>query len=178
MRRCLESIVLVVTLTAVLGCGTSPTAPGPTLRPQPGPPAFDPTALLAGLSGPYTLTFEADDAGCPLPPSLKVITYDVWLRPAPRFRYLGVDVPSKQFVGDLWALTREEDGFTLRWNVECEVPDIVGSISFYLCGEGRAFATDEATISGVLGTPNVYLDIDRRPFCTIGAHRFVFQRRN
>lgn len=170
MRRCLGSIVLVVTLIALLGCGTSPTAPRQT-----GPPEFDPAALFARLAGPYTLTFNADES-CPLPPALKVLTYDVMLEPSP-FRYLGVLVPSKAFVGDLWVLAREEEGFTLRWNVDCEVPDTVGSTSFYLCGDGAAFDTD-GTISGVLQGRNVYLDIDHRPFCTDGSHRFVFQRRN
>jgi hypothetical protein len=94
MGRCPESIVLVVTLIALLGCGTSPTAPGQT-----GSKVFDPAALFATLAGPYTLTFEADES-CPLAPSLKVLTYDVVLEPS-RFRYLGVRVPSKAFVGDL-----------------------------------------------------------------------------
>ena len=170
MRRCLESISLAVTLIALLGCGTSPTAPGQT-----GSAEFDPAALFARLAGPYTLTFEADES-CPLPPSLKVLTYDVVLEPS-RYRYLGVRVPSKDFVGDLWVLAREEEGFTLRWNVDCEVSDTVGSTSFYLCGEGGAFAT-EGTISGALGGRNVYLDRDHRPLCTDGSHRFVFQRRN
>jgi hypothetical protein len=172
MRRCLESIVLVVTFIALLGCGTSPS---PTTPRQTSPAAFDPTALFARLAGPYTLTFEADES-CPLPPPLKVLTYDVLLEPSP-FRYLGVLVPGKAFVGDLWVLAREEQGFTLRWNVDCEAPDTVGSTAFYLCGEGAAFSTG-ATISGVLRGGNVYLDIDHRPFCTNGSHRFVFQRKN
>jgi hypothetical protein len=170
MRRCLESTGLVVTFIALLGCGTSPTAPGQT-----GPREFDPAALFAKLAGPYTLTFEADES-CPLPPSLRVLTYDVFLSPSP-YRYLGVRAPSTAFVGDLWALAREEEGFAFRWNVDCESPDTVGTTSFYLCGEGLAFATG-GTISGVLGTRNVYRDIDHRPFCAIGPHRFVFQRRN
>jgi hypothetical protein len=170
MRRCLESIILVVTFIALPGCGTSPTAPRQTR-----PPEFDPAALFAKLAGPYTLTFQADES-CPLPSSLKVLTYDVLLQPS-RYRYLGVLVPSKPFVGDLWVLATEEEGFTLRWNVDCEVPDTVESRSFYLCGEGAAFATD-TTISGALGTPNAYLDTDRRPFCAIGSHRFVFRRKN
>jgi len=170
IRRWLESIVLAVTSIALLGCGTSPTAPEQT-----GPAEFDPAALFARLAGPYALTFEADES-CSLPPSLKVITYDVVLEPS-RYRYLGVRVPNKDFVGDLWVLAREEEGFTLRWNVDCEAPDTVGSTSFYLCGEGGAFVT-EGTISGVLGGRNVYLDTDHRPFCTDGAHRFVFARRN
>jgi hypothetical protein len=169
MRRCLESVVLVVTFIALFGCGTSPIAPGPTR-----PPEFDPAAVFAKLAGPYTLTFEAHE-DCPLPPSLKVLTYDVWLAPT-RFRYLSVLVPSKAFVGDLWALAKEEDGFTLRWNVDCEVPDSVGSTSFYLCGQGVAFASD-GTISGLLQGPSGYLDTDHRPFCANGSHRFAFRRR-
>ena len=173
MKRCLESIVLVVTFIALLGCGTSPTAPRKT-----GPAEFDPAALFAKLAGPYTLTFEADES-CPLPPSLKVLTYDVLLQPS-RYRYLGVLVPRKDFVGDLWVLATEDEGFTLRWNVDCEAPDTVGSTSFYLCGEGAAFATD-GTLSGVLQGGHVwsgYLDIDHRPFCTNSSHQFAFRRRN
>ena len=173
MTRCLESIVLVVTFIALLGCGsTSPIAPGPTR-----PPEFDPAALFAKLAGPYTLTFEAHE-DCPLPPSLKVLTYDVWLE-ATRNRYLGVRVPSKPFVGDLWVLAREEEGFTLRWNVDCEAPDTVGSTSFYLCGEGAAFPTDGTIAGEIRGTVyQGYFDIDHRPLCTNGSHRFVFQRRH
>jgi hypothetical protein len=172
MRRCLQSIVLVVTFIALLGCGTSPTAPGQT-----DPAEFNPAALFAKTAGPYTLTFEADQS-CPLPPSLQVLTYDVLLEPVLRYRYLAVQVPSKDFVGDLWVGAREEEGFRLRWNVDCEVPDVVGSTSFYLCGEGAASATD-GSISGVLGGSNVYLDTDHRPFCPNGgSHRFTFQRRN
>jgi hypothetical protein len=170
MRRCLEFIVVVVTCIALPACGASPTAPG-----QASPPEFDPTALFARLAGPYTLTVEADE-DCLLPGSLKVLTYEVWLEPSPH-RYLGVRVPGKDFSGDLWALATEQDGFTLRWNVDCETRDTVGSTSFYLCGEGHAFAITNTTISGVLGTRNAYLDIDRRPFCAIGPHRFVFERR-
>jgi hypothetical protein len=183
MRRCLESIVLVLTFIALPGCGTSPIAPGPTR-----PPEFDPAAVFAKLAGPYTLTFEADET-CPLPPSLKVLTYDVWLEPVTRYRYLGVHVPSEMFVGDLWALAREEDGFTLRWNVDCEVPDTVGSTSFYLCGQGAAFVSDGTIsgylqgtngylIAGVLQGATGYLDLTHRPFCANGPHRFVFRRRN
>jgi hypothetical protein len=139
MRRCLRSIGPVVTLIALLGCGRSPTAPAQTV--------FDPAALFATLAGPYTLTFEADES-CTLPPSLEVLTYDVVLEPS-RFRYLGVRAPSKALVGDLWVLASEEEGFIFRWNVDCEGRDTVGSTSFYLCGEGAAFAT-EGTISGVL----------------------------
>ena len=49
----------------------------------------------------------------------------MWLQ-VTRFRYLNVRVPGKDFVGDLWALAREEQGLTLRWNVDCEAPDMVG----------------------------------------------------
>src|SRR5688572_23763838 len=77
---------------------------------------------------PATVTFEADES-CPLPPSLKVLTYDVLLEPSP-YHYLGVRVPSKPFVGDLWPFAAEQLG--LRWNVDCESPEAVGSISFYL----------------------------------------------
>lgn len=171
MRRCLESIVLVVTFIAVPGCGRSPTAPGQTGPPQTGPPEFDPAAVFAKLAGPYTVTFEADES-CPLPPSLKVLTYDVLLEPSP-YHYLGVRVPSKPFVGDFWPFAPEQLG--LRWNVDCEGRDAIGSISFYLCGEGTAVATD-GTISGVLR--GAYLDIDHRPFCTNASHRFVFRRRS
>jgi hypothetical protein len=173
MNRSLQSIVLAVTLGALLGCGASPTAPGPTR-----PPEFDPAALFATLAGPWTLTFEADES-CPVPPSLKVLTYDVLLDPTLRYRYIGVRVPGKDFVGDLWVLAREEEGFTLRWNVDCEANDTVESTSFYLCGEGAAFAANGA-ISGVLQGGNVHyglFDIDRRAFCTNGSHRFVFERR-
>ena len=172
MRRCLESIVVVVMLTALHGCGTSPTAPRQT-----GPAEFDPTALFTRLAGPYTLTFEAD-ASCPLPSSLNVLTYDVLLEPVLRYRYLSVRVPSEDFAGDLWALATEEEGLAFRWNVDCEAdPDTVGSTTFHLCGQAPAFVTD-GTISGVLGGANVYLDQDRRPYCTDGSHRFVFHRRN
>jgi hypothetical protein len=170
--RMLSRLSVAVFLFAAMACGGSSTTTAPG---QTGPAEFDPAALFAKLAGPYTLTFEADES-CPLPPSLRVLTYDVLLEPS-RFRYLGVLVPGKAFVGDLWLFAREEEGFTLRWNVDCEAPDTVGSTSFYLCGEGAAFATDP-TISGVLQGGNVYLDIDHRPFCTNGSHRFVFQRRN
>ena len=103
------------------------------------------------------------------PLSVEVLNYDVRLEPS-RFRYLGVRVSGKDFVGDLWALAKEEQGFTLRWNVDCEVPDMVGSNAFYLCGQGAAFAKGD-TISGVLVG-------GYRPFCTSGSHRFVFQRRS
>ena len=39
-------------------------------------------------------------------------------------------------------MAREDEGFTLRWNVDCEAADTAGSTSFYLCGEGGAFATE------------------------------------
>jgi hypothetical protein len=169
MRCDLKCIVLVVTCIGLLACGPSATAPGHT-----GPLDFDPTALFAHLAGPYALTFEADET-CPVPPSLRVLTYDVSVNPT-RFRYMGVLVPKKPFVGDLWVLAREDEGFTFRWNVDCEVPDTVGSKSFYLCGEGAAFSSN-GTISGVLPA-NAYLDMDHRPFCTNGSHRFVFQRTN
>ena len=176
VRRCLESVALLVALIALLGCGTSPTAPGPATAPgQTSPPEFDPTALFAKLSGPYTLTFEADES-CPLPPSLKVLTYDVLLQPS-RFRYLGVLASSKPFVGDLWVLAREEQGFTFRWNVDCEAADIIGSTSFYVCGQGAAFVTG-GTISGVLQGANVYLDSDHRPLCANTSHQFVFRPRS
>lgn len=169
MKRCLASIALGVASVALLGCGTSATAP------EPSPVEFDPAALFATLSGPYSLTIEADES-CPLPSSLKVLTYDVVLQPS-RYRYLSVLVPSKAFVGDLWVSAKEEEGFTLRWNVDCEVPDTVGSTSFYLCGEGAASDTD-GTISGVLEGTNHYFDVDHRPLCPNTTHRFVFQRRN
>jgi hypothetical protein len=35
---------------------------------------------------------------------------------------LGVRVPNTDLVGDLWALAKEEDGFTFRWNVDSEAP--------------------------------------------------------
>ena len=176
MKRCLESIVLIVTLIAPLGCGPSPAAPGASsaAAARTAPAEFDPTALFARLAGSYTLTFEADQS-CAVPPSLKALTYDVVLQPS-RYRYLGVLVPGKPFGGDLWVLAKEEDGFTLRWNVDCEAPDTVGSTSFYLCGEGAAFSTD-GTISGVLGGRNGYLDMDHRPLCANLSHRFVFRRR-
>ena len=163
MGRSLQSVVLVVASTALLGCGTTPAAPTPA-----SPEQFDPTALFARLAGPYTLTIEADES-CPVPPSVEVLNYDVSLQ-LTRFRYLGVRVPGKDFVGDLWALASEEQGFTLRWNVDCEGADMVGSTAFYLCGQGSAFATD-GTIAGVLLG-------GYRPFCTSGSHRFVFQRRH
>jgi hypothetical protein len=183
LRDMMKSIVVVVTFISLLGCGTSPTAPGQTR-----PPDFDPAALFARLAGPYTLTFEANES-CPLPPSLKVLTYDVLLEPVTRYRYLGVRVPSESFVGDLWALANEEEGFTLRWNVDCEVPDTVGATSFYLCGQGSALVSDGmisgfvqgtngSLIFGVLQGANGYLDMNHRPFCANGPHRFVFQRRN
>jgi hypothetical protein len=136
---------------------------------------FDPTAVFARLAGSYTLTFEADE-GCPVPSSLRAVTYDVTLERTP-FRYMAVRAAGKPLVGDLWALAKEEDGFSLRWNVDCDVPDSVGSTSFYLCGQGGAFAADGA-ISGVIHERNAYLDVDHRAFCTTGSHRFVFRRRN
>ena len=168
MRRCLESIVLIVTFIALLGCGTSPTAPGHTR-----PAEFNPNALFAKLAGAYTLTFEAD-ASCPLPPSLNVLTYDVFVGVSP-YRYLGVLVPGKDFVGGLWALATEAEGLAFRWNVDCEAPDTVGSMSFYLCGEAAASVTD-GIISGVLRGGRAYLDADHHPFCMDGSHRFVFHR--
>jgi hypothetical protein len=170
MRRGLESIVLVVMLLSLPGCGTSPTAPQ-----RLNPSEFDPTALFAKLAGSYTLTFQADD-GCPVPPSLRTVTYDVLLE-LTRFHYLAVHVAGKPLIGDLWALAREQDGFSLRWNVDCEVPDTIGSTSFYICGQGGAFSSD-GTISGVIHERNAYLDVDRRPFCATGSHRFVFRRRD
>src|SRR4051812_34643835 len=140
MRRCLASIAPVVTFIVVLGCGASPNAPGPTR-----PAEFDPAPLFARVAGRYTRTFEADDR-CPLPPSLKVLTYDVVLEPS-QHRFLGVRVAGKAFVGDLWVLATEEEGFTLRWNVDCDASDTAGSTPFYLCGEGAAFAND-GSISG------------------------------
>ena len=169
MRHCPAFIVLAATFIAGLGCGTSPTAPQPPRRAE-----FDPTALFAKLAGPYSLTFEADE-NCPLPVSLKTLTYDVRLEPT-QFRYLAVLVPGEEFVGDLWALAREEAGFTFRWNVDCEAPDTVGSTSFYLCGQAAAFVSD-GTIAGAIGG-NVFLDQGHRPFCTNASHRFVFQRTN
>ena len=168
MRRCLKWAALVVTFTALHGCGSSPTAPRQT-----GPAEFNPAALFAKLAGAYTLTFEADTS-CPLPPSLNVVTYDVFVGVSP-YRYLGVRVPGKDFVGDLWALATEAEGLAFRWNVDCEAPDTVGSTSFYLCGEAAASVTD-GTISGVLRGGRAYLDADHQPFCTDGSHRFVFRR--
>jgi hypothetical protein len=165
MRRCLESLVLAVTLLTLAGCGASPTAPAP-VRARVG--EFDPTALFARLAGSYSITFEADDS-CPVPSSGKSLTYDVSLQPT-RYRYLGVHVAAKDLVGDLWALTREDEGLTFRWNADCDVADTVGSSSFYLCGQGAAVVAD-GVISGFL--VGAY-----RPYCTSGAHRFVFQRRN
>ena len=98
MRYSPTSIALVVAIVALLGCGTSPTAPEPT-----GPPQFDPAVLFARLAGSYTLTFEADES-CPLPPALRVLTYDAVLEPT-RYRYLGVRVASNpHVVGDLWVI--------------------------------------------------------------------------
>ena len=161
VRKRIESIVVVAALVALGGCGTSPTGPE-----QSGPADFDPAALFARLAGPYSLTFEAD-ATCPVPDSLQTLSYDVVLQQT-RFRYLGVRVPDKLFVGDLWALAREEEGFTLRWNVDCEAPDAVESTTFYLCGQGHATAAD-GTISGALVG-------GYRPFCSSGSHRFVLRR--
>jgi hypothetical protein len=157
---------VIAAIIGHLACGGAPTAPSQTR-----PPAFDPAALLGGLAGSYTLTFEADDS-CPVPASLKALSYDVSLEPT-RFRYLAVLVPHRALVADLWVSDREEDGFTLRWNVDCEVPDSIGTTSFYLCGEGAAFPTDGA-ISGVIHKGDAYLDRDHQPFCTIGSHRLSF----
>jgi hypothetical protein len=175
MRRCPEAVVLLVAVIALVGCGTSPTAPGQPTAPGPtSPPQFDPTALFARVAGPYTLTFEADES-CPLPPSLKVLTYDVLVQPT-RFRYLAVLAPGRPVVGDLWVLATEDQGFTFRWNVDCEGPDSIGSTSFYLCGQGAAFVNG-ATISGVFQGANVYLDMNRRPLCANASHRFTFRPR-
>src|SRR5215472_3464205 len=94
MRCDLKCIVLVVTCIGVPACGKSATASGPT-----GPLEFDPTALFAQLAGSYALTFEADES-CPVPPSLRVLTYDVSLNPS-QYRYMSVLVRNKPFVGDL-----------------------------------------------------------------------------
>jgi hypothetical protein len=153
--------VLVVGLVGLIGCGRSPTAPAPTST------EFDPTAVFSRLAGPYSVTFQANE-NCPVPSALKVVTYDVALEPT-RFRYLNVRVTAKDLVGDLWALSREEEGLTLRWNVDCEASDTVESRSFLLCGQGAATASDGA-ITGVLVG-------DFRPYCTNAAHRFVFERR-
>jgi hypothetical protein len=110
-----------------------------------------------------------------VPASLKALSYDVWLEPT-RFRYLAVFATRKPVIGDLWVHDREEDGFTLRWNVDCDVPDTAGTTSFYLCGEGAAFAADGA-ISGVIHKGNAYLDRDHQPFCAVGSHRFVLRRK-
>ena len=162
MRQRLASVVLHAALAASLGCGSSPTAPTPASAAE-----FDPAPLFASLAGPYTLTIEADES-CAVPSSLQVLNYDVWLERT-RFRYLGVRVPGKDFVGDLWARAREDQGLELRWNVDCEAADTVGSTAFYLCGQGSARATN-GTISGVL--VGAY-----RPFCAAGSHRFAFRPR-
>ena len=165
MRRCLKSLVFIVTFMTLAGCGASPTAPAPVrTRVE----EFDPSALFARLAGNYSVTFEADGS-CPVPSSGKVLTYDVSLEPT-RFRYLGVRVAAKDLVGDLWALTREDQGLTFRWNTDCDVADTVGSSSFYLCGQGAAVAGDGVITGFLVGA--------YRPYCTSGAHRFVFQRRN
>jgi hypothetical protein len=167
MRRGLTSVVLVAGLIALPGCSSSPTAPERT-----GPTEFDTTALFSRLAGPYTLTFHADDS-CGLPPALQALTYDVVLEPT-RFRYLGVRVTGKPVVGDLWVLATEDLGFTLRWNVDCEVPDTAGATSFYLCGEGDAQVTD-GNIAGALVPRDGFLDMDRQPYCANVSHRFVFR---
>ena len=46
MRRSLQSMVVVVAFTALLGCGTTPVAPT-----QASSEEFDPTALFARLAG-------------------------------------------------------------------------------------------------------------------------------
>jgi len=167
MSRNLQPIILV-TFLGLSACGTPPTAPQ-----RANPAEFDPTALFTTLAGAYTLTFEADES-CSVPSSLKSVSYDVVLEQTP-FRYLAVRAADKPLVGDLWALATKEAGFSLRWNVDCEVPDRIGSTSFYLCGQGGAFASDGA-ISGVIHERNAYLDSDHRPFCATGSHRFVFRR--
>jgi hypothetical protein len=90
---------------------------------------------------------------------------------------MAVLVSNKPFVGDLWALAKEGAGFTFRWNVDCDIPDTVGSTSFYLCGDGDAAFAPDGTISGFLPA-NAYSDMDHRPFCTSGFHQFLFQHRN
>jgi hypothetical protein len=164
VRRSLQSVVLVVAFTALPGCGTTPVAPTPASSAE-----FDPTALFARLAGPYTLTIEANE-NCPVPPSVEVLSYDVLLHSEARYRYLGIRASGEDLVGDLWALATEEEGLMFRWNVDCEGADMAGSTAFYLCGQGYAFAKD-GTIAGLLVG-------DYRPFCTNGAHRFVFQRRS
>jgi hypothetical protein len=161
MRLCMRLRVLVVALAGLLGCGKSPTAPAPAST------EFDPTAVFSRLAGNYSVTFQANE-NCPVPSALKVVTYDVALEPT-RFRYLNVRVTAKDLVGDLWALAREDQGFTLRWNVDCEVSDSVGSNVFVLCGQGAA-TVSEGTIAGALVG-------DYRPYCRDGAYRFVFQRK-
>jgi hypothetical protein len=167
MRRGLEFVVLAVLLTALPACSATPTGPDRT-----GPAEFDTTALFSRIAGSYTLTFDADDS-CRLPPSLQQITYDVVLEPT-RYRYLAVRVSGKPFVGDLWVLATEEQGFTLRWNVDCDTADTVGATTFYLCGEGDAQVTD-GNIAGVLAGRGGYLDVDHRPVCTNATNRFLFR---
>lgn len=138
MRHDPASLAVVETMIALVGCGASPTAPGRTAAPE-----FDPAVLFARLAGSYTLTFEADES-CPLPPALKVLTYDAVLERT-RYRYLGVRIPSNpNVIGDLWVLAREEQGFTLRWNVDCETGN------FHLLQELGERGVE--TIEGALGT--------------------------
>lgn len=167
MRRSV-GFALSAWLVCLVGCQTAPVAP------TPGEATFDPSALFERVAGSYTLTFVADE-GCALPQPLKVITYDVTLERSP-YRYLGVRVPGKEFVGDLWLFGTEEQGFTLRWNTDCEVPDVIGSTSFRLCGEGTAPVTP-GVLSGVLQS-SFYRDSAVRPYCASGTHRFEFRRRN
>jgi hypothetical protein len=162
-------LALSASLVGLLGCGTSPTAPAPG-----GQANFDPAALFERLAGFYTLTFVADE-GCALPPSLRVLTYDVAVERSP-YRYLGVRVQGKDIVGDLWIFGTEEQGFTFRWNTDCEALESVGATSFRLCGEGTAPVT-HGVISGVL-QPGFYRDSADRPYCANGAHRFEFRRRD
>jgi hypothetical protein len=78
-------------------------------------------------------------------------------------------------VGALWALDREEDGLTLRWNVDCDVADAAGSAAFTFCGEGQAHVAD-GTLAGDLAWGK-FFDVNRQPFCTNASDRFVFRRR-
>lgn len=173
-------IVLALTVTALLACNTSPTAPQPTSRPGQDPPPQGPPAYLTLLAGAYDLTIEAAES-CPFPTQLKVRTYDVVVETSP-YAYLGVRpaVPDKVVGGDIWALATGRS-VLFKWNPwdlpACLEPDTPGPTGLTLCGEGDGTLGD-GTISGLLYGSAYLGEGPQRPSCTKVLHRFTFRRKS